>query len=45
MMLPAWGKTLNLENERSRRVLSIEYQRPYVTIFDMAESMIESGLI
>ncbi|CDW91338.1 nad dependent epimerase dehydratase [Stylonychia lemnae] len=45
LIVPMWGKTLNLENQKSRDILGIDYIYPQKSVIDMAHSMIESGLI
>lgn len=45
LIAPMWGKKLILANERSVNVLGLKYQDPKKTIVEMAESMIDSGLI
>lgn len=45
LIAPMWGKSLILENQRSREVLGLDYKQSNNTIVAMAESMIESGLI
>jgi hypothetical protein len=45
LILPYWDKEFTLVNEKSKRILGIEYQNTEDTISLMAESMIEAGLI
>ena len=45
LIVPMWGKSLVLENKKSKEILGIEYEQPKFTVCGMAESMIQSGLI
>lgn len=45
MILPFWGKTITLDNQRSREVLGIHYHQAKETVEQMAISMIENGII
>ncbi|CDW76422.1 nad dependent epimerase dehydratase [Stylonychia lemnae] len=45
MLIPMWGRKLNLDNKKSKEVLGIEYIYPQKSIIDMAQSMIDAGII
>ncbi|CDW84060.1 nad-dependent epimerase dehydratase [Stylonychia lemnae] len=45
LILPYWGKTLNLKNQKSKDILGIDYIFPQKSVIDMAQSMIDSGII
>ena len=44
-LLPLWGRSMTMINDRSKKVLGMEYIPMKDTYVDMAESMIELGLI
>ena len=45
MILPIWGKNLQLSNARSKEVLKIEYHNAKESITIMATTMIDCGII
>jgi nucleoside-diphosphate-sugar epimerase len=45
VILPLWGQEFNVLNDKSKRILGIEYHKMDDTLVSMAESMIEAGLI
>lgn len=45
MALPSWGKREEVSHEKARRLLGWQPRPPRETIVDMANSMIEKGLI
>lgn len=45
VVVPYWGKQLQMENGRSKEVLQIKYRDIVETLREGAESMIDAGLI
>ena len=45
MILPFWGKSLQLNNQHSKNVLGIQYHDGRESILLMAESMVKAGVI
>ena len=44
-MIPNWGKEVLLVNEKSKKILKLEFKDMNDTIITMAESMIDLGMI
>jgi hypothetical protein len=40
-----WGKTMLVDNTRSKNVLGIQYHTPQESVVAMAESLMEAGQI
>ena len=44
-ILPMWGKTMIVDNTKSRQILGVVYHSPQEAIVAMAESLMDAGKI